>query len=85
ADAFTHRTVGVVLTGANADGADGLARIVARGGTAIVQDPSTAERRDMPEAALATGVHAIVARLEEIGPLLGDVIARRHQGERSST
>ena len=45
ADATAHRTVGVVLTGANADGARGLRRISDRGGLAIVQDPATAESR----------------------------------------
>lgn len=86
ADAFTHRVVGIVLTGANADGAEGLVRIARRGGAAIVQDPTTAERPDMPEAALATGVGATVARLEEIGPLLSDLIAgRRDRDERSGT
>ncbi|MDP9442063.1 MAG: chemotaxis protein CheB [Actinomycetota bacterium] len=86
ADSFTHRVVGVVLTGANADGAEGLVRIIRRGGLAVVQDPETAERRDMPEAALATGVEAHVARLEEIGPLLCELIAgRRRQDERSGT
>ena len=51
ADSYTHRTVGVVLTGANADGADGLRRISDRGGLALVQDPETAESKPMPEAA----------------------------------
>jgi two-component system chemotaxis response regulator CheB len=45
--------VGIVLTGANADGANGLARIKACGGVAIVQDPATSERRAMPDAAIA--------------------------------
>ncbi|MBW3556844.1 MAG: chemotaxis protein CheB [Actinobacteria bacterium] len=85
AEAFTHRVVGVVLTGANSDGARGLVRIVRRGGRAVVQDPATAARRDMPEAALATGVDATVAPLEEIGPLLGQMITSHPQGERSST
>lgn len=84
ADAFTHRVVGVLLTGANADGAEGLVRITRRGGLAIVQDPATAERRDMPDAALATGIEATVARLEEIGPLLGELMARRHHDERAA-
>ena len=51
ADSYTHRTVGIVLTGANADGADGLRRISDRGGLAIVQDPDSAESRPMPAAA----------------------------------
>ena len=47
-----ERTVGVVLTGANADGARGLRRIADRGGLALVQDPGTAESPTMPAAAI---------------------------------
>lgn len=53
ADAYAPKVVGVIMTGANSDGAAGLARIKQRGGTAIVQDPATAENRSMPDAALA--------------------------------
>jgi two-component system chemotaxis response regulator CheB len=77
ADAYGERAAGVVLTGANADGADGLARIAARGGPAIVQDPATATRREMPEAALAATPGARVVALEEIGALLTELAGRR--------
>jgi two-component system chemotaxis response regulator CheB len=70
ADAYGERAAGVVLTGANADGAVGLAKIAARGGVAIVQDPETAERREMPDAALWATPEARVMALEEIGPAL---------------
>jgi len=70
ADAYGDRVAGVVLTGANADGAVGLAQIAERGGTAIVQDPESAERREMPEAALWATPDARVLALEEIGPAL---------------
>ena len=66
ADAFPGRTVGVVLTGANDDGARGLRHIVRRGGTAIVQDPRTAESPTMPRAALAAVPTAEVIALEKI-------------------
>ena len=79
ADAYGDRAAGVVLTGANADGAEGLARIASRGGVAIVQDPETAIRREMPEAALAATPSARVLTLDEIGPLLGE-LARTHEG-----
>jgi two-component system chemotaxis response regulator CheB len=52
ADTYGPRTIGVMLTGANEDGAAGLKRVVDRGGWAIVQTPATAEVRTMPEAAL---------------------------------
>jgi len=82
ADAYGDRAAGVVLTGANADGARGLARIAARGGTAIVQDPATAVRREMPTAALAAAPAAHVLALDDIGKLLVDLVATR-QGARS--
>lgn len=52
---FGARTLGIVLSGANADGARGLDCIRTRGGVAWVQDPLTAPVAYMPEAALATG------------------------------
>lgn len=66
ADAYGDRTIGIVLTGANADGADGLARIKDRGGVAIVQDPTTSEKRGMPDAAIAATVADAVLPLEAI-------------------
>jgi two-component system, chemotaxis family, protein-glutamate methylesterase/glutaminase len=70
AETFRERCVGVVLTGANADGAEGLARVVELGGAAIVQDPATAERDEMPTAALGRVPTARVAAVEEIPSLL---------------
>jgi two-component system, chemotaxis family, protein-glutamate methylesterase/glutaminase len=64
--AYGERAIGIVLTGANADGAEGLARIKERGGVAIVQDPATSERRAMPDAALAATAADAVLPLEEI-------------------
>jgi two-component system, chemotaxis family, protein-glutamate methylesterase/glutaminase len=54
ADAYGASAIGVVLTGANEDGARGLADIAKRGGLALVQDPKTAEIPIMPEAAIRT-------------------------------
>jgi two-component system, chemotaxis family, protein-glutamate methylesterase/glutaminase len=73
ADAYGERAAGVVLTGANADGAAGLARIARRRGAAIVQDPETATRREMPDAALAATPTACVVALERIGALLSEL------------
>jgi two-component system chemotaxis response regulator CheB len=53
ADAYRDSLVGVLLTGASADGADGLAAIKAHGGRVIVEDPATAECGTMPAAGLA--------------------------------
>lgn len=54
AEQYGDRVVGVILTGANQDGAAGIAEIKTRGGIAIVQDPATAESPTMPEAALTS-------------------------------
>lgn len=55
ADAFGSRAVAVLLTGMGEDGADGLAHVVARGGTTIIQDPESAVVFGMPGAAQRLG------------------------------
>ena len=75
ADSYGHRTVGIVLTGANADGADGLRLISDRGGLALVQDPATAESPTMPRAAARAVPRARVMSLEEIIRYLGELPA----------
>lgn len=70
AQVYGSRTIGVVLTGANNDGANGLRLIKERGGLAIVQDPRTAESTFMPQAALeATSVDHMLS-VPEISKLL---------------
>ena len=70
ADAYGERAVGVVLTGANADGARGLRRIADRGGLALVQRPETAESPTMPAAALRAVPEARVLSIAEIASTL---------------
>ena len=67
ADAYGAGVIGIILTGANEDGAAGLARIKQAGGVAIVQDPQEAERRAMPDAAIAATVADAILPLDEIG------------------
>ena len=68
--AYGSGVVGIVLTGANADGARGAAMIKKRGGFVIAQDPKTAESPAMPQAAIeATRVDRILP-LDRIGPFL---------------
>jgi two-component system chemotaxis response regulator CheB len=71
ADTYGNRVVGVVLTGANADGANGLKRISDRGGLAFVQLPATAESPTMPAAALESVPTARVLTIGEISAALG--------------
>lgn len=70
ADAYRDRAVGVVLTGANRDGARGLARIKSFGGLAVVQEPGEAESPAMPRAAIESARVDHVAPLRAIAPLL---------------
>ena len=73
ADAYGSALIGVVLTGANADGALGAARIKKRGGFVIVQDPATAESPAMPRAAIDAARVDRILPLERIGPFLADL------------
>ena len=70
ADTYRSGTIGVVLTGANEDGARGLAHIVKRGGRALVQDPKSAEIRIMPDAAIRAVPTAEVLPLDSLAPRL---------------
>lgn len=70
ADAYGSALIGVVLTGANADGARGAARIKQRGGFVVVQDPDTAESAEMPRAAIKAARVDRVLPLNRIGPFL---------------
>lgn len=76
ADAYADRVVGVVLTGANADGARGLRRIVDRGGMALVQVPQSAESPTMPTAAIEAVPEARVLTIEQIAATLNLLPAR---------
>jgi two-component system chemotaxis response regulator CheB len=73
AEIYQERVIGVVLTGANTDGARGLAKIKAYGGLCVVEDPAGAESRGMPQAAIAaTPVDAILP-LPRIAPYLNQL------------
>ncbi len=77
ADVYRKRTVGVILTGANTDGARGLAKIKAYGGLCAVQDPASAESRGMPQAAMAATQVDAVLPITKIAPFLNQLC--RHE------
>ena len=70
ADAYGPALCGVLLTGANHDGAAGLSGMQLAGGLAVVQDPATAEVPTMPEAALRRMTPDLILSLAEIRSLL---------------
>jgi two-component system chemotaxis response regulator CheB len=73
-DAYGAGLAGVVLTGANEDGARGLRAVLEAGGTAVVQRPDLAYAPAMPAAALAACPGARVLTLEEIATFLKEAI-----------
>ncbi len=75
-DVYAPWIVGVILTGANNDGAEGLRLIKEKGGLTIVQDPQTAESAYMPKAALAATKVDYVLSLPEMGRLLVELPRR---------
>lgn len=70
ADAFGPALAAVLVTGANHDGADGMARVRACGGLAIVQDPAEAQVATMPEHAIRRCAPHLVLPLAQIAALL---------------
>jgi len=70
ADAYGAGLVGILLTGANHDGADGMAHIRARGGFTVVQDPADAQVETMPEAAIERSQPNLILPLARIHALL---------------
>jgi two-component system chemotaxis response regulator CheB len=69
-DVYGKRLIGIILTGANNDGAKGLRLISNQGGMTIVQDPESAEAPAMPQAAIAGTQVDHVLPPKKIGHLL---------------
>ena len=79
ADAYGAALAGIVLTGANEDGANGAKRIKMRGGIVIAQDPASAEAPAMPQAAIDTGAVDQILPLEQIASHLVELCLARAQ------
>lgn len=70
ADAYGSALAGILLTGANQDGAEGMLCIHNTGGLTIVQDTAEAEMALMPQAALDLFVPDFILPLEHIQRLI---------------
>ncbi len=70
AEVYKHKLLGIILTGANNDGARGLQILVSKGGQALVQDPAEAEANLMPKAAIRSVPTAQVLTLKRIEQFL---------------
>ncbi|MFD0894853.1 chemotaxis protein CheB [Luteolibacter ambystomatis] len=73
ADAYGDALTGVILTGANHDGAKGLRAVCDAGGRALVQTPATAEEQAMPTAAFKACPEARAMDLDEIAAFLNSL------------
>lgn len=83
ADAYGTGLLGVLLTGANEDGARGLLHIKQNGGRTVVQDPRDAQVALMPEAALALHNPDHILSLSGIGQLLATLEPSACQAKQS--
>ncbi|MBV1872118.1 MAG: chemotaxis protein CheB [Gammaproteobacteria bacterium] len=84
AEAYKKNLLGVILTGANSDGAKGLSHIESMGGRCIVQDPETAEMDTMPLAAIAATQTDEILPLSSITSVLIEIERERNATEGSS-
>ena len=73
---FGARTVAIVLSGAQDDGARGAVAVRNAGGIVIVQDPATCDYPEMPSAAITTGAVRHVLAPEEIAHCVNTLISR---------
>ncbi len=71
---YGENLIAVVLSGTGTDGTEGARTVSQAGGTVIIQDPKTAEFGEMPRS-LAPSTVDIVASLEEMGPVLKNLIS----------
>lgn len=85
AEVYGPGLIGVVLTGANYDGSQGLRAVKQNGGVAVVQDPDDAEARQMPQSAMAATEVDYVVALDGVAALLRKLApgraAVRHRGK----
>ncbi len=77
AEAYRKNLIGIILTGASSDGAEGLLQVKNLGGLTLVQQPATAEYDYMPEAAIRIGAADYVVTLEEMKSYLQSIYERR--------
>lgn len=76
AESFGKRVVGIVLSGGDGDGAEGIRAIQAHGGIAFVQLPTEATFASMPEAAIAAAQPDVLTT-EEIAQRISKICAGR--------
>jgi two-component system chemotaxis response regulator CheB len=76
---YKNELIGILLTGANNDGAHGIEVIHKAGGLTIAQAPTTAEVNIMPQSAIDTGCVDKILDLEDIAAFLSNMCRNKHK------
>jgi len=79
---YQSNLAGVILTGANDDGARGISLIARAGGITIAQSPESAEFKVMPQSAINTGNVKFVMDIIRMSQFLTELVIQRHQNQR---
>lgn len=81
AEIFGAAAIGVILSGANADGAEGLKKIKEAGGFTVVQSPESAEVDYMPKQVIGLCPDHLVVTASEIGKVIAALVGQLQAGE----
>ncbi|WP_026889857.1 chemotaxis protein CheB [Clostridium beijerinckii] len=79
AEVYRYELIGIILTGANKDGSNGLRRIKELGGITIVQDPDTAEAYFMPKSAISTTKVDYILTLDKINAKIIELVGEKNE------
>ncbi|RZI55724.1 MAG: chemotaxis protein CheB [Pseudomonas sp.] len=81
AQVMGHQVIGVVLTGGDGDGSQGLKKIKEHGGRSVVQSPADSRAPSMPITAIVHDSPDHIAMLDEMGPLLKALVEADAAGQ----
>lgn len=76
AEYYQERSLAVILTGGDSDGAQGVAAIKKMGGMVIAQDEATSKVFGMPAAAIKTGCVDFILPLPEIAAAIANLVMK---------
>ncbi|MAC82586.1 MAG: PAS fold family protein, partial [Arcobacter sp.] len=74
ANSFTHRSIGIILSGTGSDGSFGIRNIKAEGGITIAQSPNTAKYDGMPLSAMNTGKVDLVIPIDQLSSEISRIV-----------
>ncbi|MFB2878984.1 chemotaxis protein CheB [Floridanema aerugineum] len=77
AENYQGRSIAVILTGADVDGAEGVKAVKNMGGTVIAQDRATSKVFGMPGSAIATGCVDFILPIDKIAEAIVNLL---HKG-----